>query len=338
MHDIIVIGSATRDAFFEGVDFALVKNSGLFKTGSGICLNLGSKIEIPKITFTTGGAGTNAAVTFSRQGFKTAAIVRVGNDVSGEEIRRGLLNEKTDCSMVQADKFLNTAYSVIFLDKSGERTILSFKGCGKFLSEKEIPWRKLNSRWIYVDSLQGNEKLLRKIIDCGRKNEIKLAANPGLGEIKIFKKNPELLSAFDVFVLNQEEASFLTGIGYQKEKEIFQKLNKLVQGIVCMTKGHKGSVVSAGKNLWRAGVYKERAVIDRTGAGDAFASGFVAGLLKSRRVNGLAGFSEKDIEKAIKFGGANSTSVVEYIGAKTGILTPAKFKARKWGEIKIIRM
>ena len=73
MYDVITIGTATRDGFFEGINFTNIKDE-RFRVGEGICLPLGSKIEAPKVTFTTGGVGTNAATTFSRQGLKTAVI------------------------------------------------------------------------------------------------------------------------------------------------------------------------------------------------------------------------------------------------------------------------
>jgi sugar/nucleoside kinase (ribokinase family) len=74
--------------------------------------------------------------------------------------------------------------------------------------------------------------------------------------------------------------------------------------------------VSDGKKRYSAGV-PEAPVIDRTGAGDAFGSGFVSGFIQS---NG-------DIEYAIQLGTANATSVVEDFGAKTGIL-----KKGDWGK------
>ena len=55
--------------------------------------------------------------------------------------------------------------------------------------------------------------------------------------MEIFKAKPELLDNYNVLIINQEEASFLTGIPYQQEREIFEKLDNWVKGIVVMTKG-----------------------------------------------------------------------------------------------------
>ncbi|MFA5084140.1 MAG: carbohydrate kinase family protein, partial [Candidatus Paceibacterota bacterium] len=274
MFDVITIGTATRDAFFEGINFTKIKDS-RFRVGEGICLPFGSKVEVPKITFTTGGVGTNTAATFSRQELKTAIICRVGQDVSGEEIIRALKKDKINTDFIQKDKTVPTAYSVIFLDENGERTILSYKGAGEGMDEKEIPWKKLKTKWFFIGSLGGNEKLFRNIFSFAKKNNIRVAGNPGGRELKILKAQPELLSNYDVFITNQEEASYLTDISYQREKEVFKKLDRWVSGIVVMTRGPKGLIVSNGETLWQTGIYKEKKIVDRTGAGDAFGSGFV---------------------------------------------------------------
>ncbi|MDP3052381.1 MAG: carbohydrate kinase family protein [bacterium] len=326
MFDVITIGTATRDAFFEGVNFLKIKDS-RFRVGEGISLPFGSKIEVPKITFTTGGVGTNTAATFVRQELKTAIICRVGSDISGEEIIRALKKEKINTEFIQKDKTTSTAYSVIFLTESGERTILSYKGAGEDLTEKEIPWKKLKTKWFYIGSLGGNEKLLRNLFSFAQKNKIKIAGNPGGRELKILKAHPELLNNYDVFIINQEEASYLTGASYQREKEVFKKLDHWVNGIVVMTRGPKGLIVSDGKTLWQAGIFKEKKIVDRTGAGDAFGSGFVSGLIQ-----------RQDVEYAIYLGSANATAEVEVIGAKRGIINRKDFlRSPRWGKLEIKR-
>ena len=333
MLDVITIGTATRDGFFEGINFLKTKDS-RFRVGEGICLPFGSKVEVPKVFFTTGGVGTNTAATFSRQELKTAVICRVGQDVSGEEIIRGLSRDKINTSFIQKDKNIPTAYSVIFLTDSGERTILSYKGAGEKLSEKEIPWRKLRTKWFFIGSLGGNEKLLKDLFFFAKKNKIKVAGNPGSRELEILKRQPELLNNYDVFVVNQEEASYLTGISYQKEKKVFEKLDHWVNGIVVMTRGPKGLIVSNGEIIWQAGIFKERRIVDRTGAGDSLGSGFVAGLIQKAPKSSF--ITSEAIEYAIRLGSANATSNVEYVGAKEGLLNKNDFlKSSRWEKLEI---
>ncbi len=337
MKDILVIGSATRDLFFEGVPFVEVKSK-KFKVGKGIALPYAGKVKVPKITFTIGGGGANVAVTFARQGFNAICISSIGQDNGGKEIIEKLKKEKVDTKYFQTDKNNPTAYSTIFLDKSGERTILSHKGAGDEISEKLIPWNnKIGARWIYLSSLAGNKNLLIRAVNFASKNKMFLATNPGMGELKNFRLMPRLLKHFDIFVLNQEEASYLADVPYKEEKKLFKRLDDLIEGLVVMTKGPKGLTISDGKQMWQVGTYKEKRVADRTGAGDSFASGFVSAFVdkKIKKVGNRSIFEEKDIEAAIKAGSANATSVVEYVGAQTGILRKSDLKDKRWKDLKI---
>ena len=304
--DIITIGSATRDGFFEGIDFLPVEGE-CFIANKGICLPLGVKIRVPQVHFLTGGSATNTAVSFIRQGLKTAIICRVGDDVSGKTIIEEQKKENIDTQFIQKDYLIPTAYSVIFLTSSGERTILSYKGCAEKLNSWEIPWQKIKTRWFCIGSLGKEKNILREIIQFAILNKIKLAINPGWQELEWLKKNPKWIDKFEIFICNQEEAAYFTDISYNKERQVFKKLDNLVKGIVVMTKGQKGSTISDGKHLWTGGG-RARAS-DTTGAGDAFGSGFVSGFI-----------NKGDIQWAIQLGHANAVSCISQWGAKNGLL------------------
>jgi sugar/nucleoside kinase (ribokinase family) len=328
MFDVITIGSATRDGFLEGVDFLPVEGK-CFIANKGICLPLGAKIKVPKVHFLTGGSATNTAVTFARQGLKTAVVCRVGNDISGKTIIREQKKEDIDIQFIQKDYIVPTAYSVIFLTASGERTILSYKGCTENLTIQEIPWKKIKTQWLCIGSLGKKKNILKKIIEFAVSKNIKLAINPGWQELNWFKKHPKWLDKFKIFICNQEEAAYFTDIPYIKEKKIFKKLDNLVNGIVVMTKGKNGVSVSNGKILWKTGVFKRKKTVDTTGAGDAFASAFIARFIKKKKID------EKLIKEAIRAGSANATSVIEYIGTKPGILYKKDFKESRFQHLKI---
>ena len=330
MFDIITIGSATRDGFFEGIDFLSVEGK-CFATNRGICLPLGAKIKVPKVHFLTGGSATNTAVSFARQGLKTAVICRVGNDISGKTIIEEQKEESIDTQFIQKDYLIPTAYSVIFLTSSGERTILSYKGCAEKLTVWEIPWKKIKTRWLCIGSLGKEKNILKEIIQFAVSKNIKLAINPGWQELNWLKKHPKWLGKFEIFICNQEEAAYFTDIPYTKEKKIFNKLDDLVNGIVVMTKGKNGVSVSNGKTLWKAGVFKKK-IIDATGAGDAFASGFISTFIRQEKIN------EEIIKEAIRIGNANACSVVEHIGTKPGILYKKDFKKSRFQHLKIERI
>lgn len=327
MVDVITIGSATRDAFFEGIQFDYHHKDQHLPTGKGVCLPLGSKLQVDKVTFTSGGAGTNAAVTFARQGLASAALARLGSDINGKEIARELEHEGIATSLLQYDSVLPTSYSVILMEKNAERTILAFSGAGGSINAKEVPWETMEAQWVYLDSLGGNEDILKNAVKLKQQKKIKLAWNPGTKDLALgLKTLKPYLASLDVCLANQEEIAALLGIPYKKEEEIFKAFDALVPGIAIMTKGPQGVIVSDGKERYQAGIFPEKALVDRTGAGDAFGSGFVVGLLRG------------GIEEGLRLGSANSTSVLEHIGAKEGILRKDDLQDKRWSNLAVKRL
>jgi ribokinase len=327
MFDIVTFGSATRDLFLKSKDFKTLKSKE-FITGQGLCFNLGSKIYLDDLFFATGGGGTNTAVTFAGQGLKTAYVGRAGDDPGGKAILDELDKFRIR-GFVSVDRKIKTAYSIILSVSKKERTILVYNGACHYLTTGEIPFKELKSKWFYIAGLSGESKeTLLPIISFAKKNKIKVALNPGAAQLSLGLSGlKDILTTVDVLILNQEEGARLAGLAFEKEKEIFRKLDKYVKGIVVMTKGPKGVVVSDGKYIYSAGTFEERRYIDRTGAGDAFGSGFVSGLVRFGKV-----------EEAIRLGSANGTAVVEELGAKNGLLTKNRYeKEVRWKKFKIIK-
>lgn len=288
MFDIIVVGSATRDVLIE--------------SNAGASFPLGSKVEITTMAVTTGGGGTNYAVTFARQGFKTACIGIVGNDANGRDVLDELVREGIDTSMFQKHDDDLTAYSVILVYPDAERTILSYKGEGQHFSKAQIDFAKLQTKWLFLDSLGGHYDLFEALVNHAVKNNIKIACNPGGKELAHgLEKLKPLLAQMDIFLVNKEEARSLVG------NDEFRMTN-YVKGIVSISDGPNGVTVFDKDVTYTAGI-PDSPVVERTGAGDAFGSGFVSEYMRS------AG-----ITKAIQLGIANASSVVTQFGAKAGIL------------------
>ncbi|MBU3934494.1 carbohydrate kinase family protein [Patescibacteria group bacterium] len=311
MYDIITFGSATIDIFIKTKKFKVFKDEKSFTTGKGVCFDLGSKIDINDILFSSGGGGTNTAATFARQGFKTAYCGSVGKDLAGQEIIEELKDLNIDTQLVVSSKEKPTNHSIVISGIENDRTILVYRGASEELKKNNIPWSKLQTKWFYISPLSGELcSVFGDLIDFAANNKIRVALNPGNCQLslpsKLLRKS---LNKVDVLILNQEEASLLTGISYVKEKEIFKKLDEICPGIVIMTKGEKGVVLSNGEYLYMVSPFKTK-VIDRTGAGDSFGAGFVSGFLQSKG----------DIIAAVQLGVANATSCLKKLGAKQGLL------------------
>jgi sugar/nucleoside kinase (ribokinase family) len=308
--DIVTFGSAAWDAFVGlGRTETVVSEKFINK---GICFNLGSKIDVDNLSFASGGAGTNTATTFVNQGFETAYVGVVGDDIYGAEIVRELKQRGVSVKFVRKTNIRPTNYSIVFRSEQ-DRTIFAYRGASELFETKDIP--KVNADWFYVATLSGKSaECTKNIVDYAVKNNIKVALNPGSSQL-ILPELPEILKKIDVLILNQEEASILTKISFTNESGIFKKIDDMCPGITIMTKGADGVVVSDGSMLYKAGSPDVK-VIERTGAGDAFGSGFVSGLM----------LSKGDVESAIQLGLANSVSCIQKIGAKNGLIKKnAKF-------------
>ncbi len=320
-YDIITFGSATQDIYLKSKKFSPLANKA-FNMGQSICLPAATKIKVDDLIFSTGGGGTNAAATFVRQGLKTAYCGLVGNDYFGKLAIEELKRLKIDTSLIQKTNKKPTNASVILSHPDGEKTILVYRGAADLLSKKDIPWQKIkNTRWFYLAPFaEQMANMTEGLVDFAKKNKIKIAINPGYNQLTLPKPTlNRILAKVDILILNKEEASLLAKIPYQKEKAIFQKLDKLVPGICIMTKGAEGAVVSDGKYLYQADALKIK-LIDSTGAGDSFGSGFLSGYIKTN-----------NIILAIQLGIANSAFNLKKLGAKEGLLK----KGQPFPRIKI---
>ncbi|MFH1780434.1 MAG: carbohydrate kinase family protein [Candidatus Nealsonbacteria bacterium] len=321
MFDLITFGSASQDIYLMSEKFLPVSDKNL-SGGKSICLPLGSKIEADGIFLTSGGGGTNTAATFANQGFKVAYCGMIGDDNFGKLILDELKKYGINASLVKKTKKMPTNIAVLLMQPGNDRTILVYRGASDLLTRQDIPWNKIKkTKWMYLAPFSGKlTELTEELIVFAQKNKIKVAFNPGYNQLTL----PEpvlqsILKKVDVLILNQEEASLLTKIPYQKETEIFKKIDQLTPGIAMMTKGKDGAVVSDGKHLYCAESLDMK-LIDGTGAGDAFGSGFVSGLIQNN-----------DIVYAIQMAMANSSFVITKFGAKKGLLR----KNQSWPKIKV---
>ncbi len=339
MFDVITVGTATRDAFVKSKEF-YVEREGHVTGGKELAMPFGAKIEIEKIVFTTGGGATNTAVTFARQGFKTAAIAVVGDDVSGQAVIEGLKKERVSTSLVRKNKDVATAYSILLHPKEGgERTVLVYRGASETLSHNDIRRSRPRTKWFYVSSLAGNLRLLENIIFYAKKTKSFIAYNPGGKELAQKRRLLPLLMHTDLLIANREEASLITGIPYANTGEIFKKWDRISPGINVLTDARRGVLVSDGTRLYQAGIYKEKKIVDRTGAGDAFGSGFTASLIDGLRATPHISLDKLPIQaivRAIRLGSANATAKVEGVGAKYGLLTKSEFLHQaRWRALSI---
>ncbi|MBU1015248.1 carbohydrate kinase family protein [Patescibacteria group bacterium] len=325
MFDIITIGSATRDAFLKSEAFHVLQST-RSRTGKMLGVPLGSKLDLEQLEFSIGGGAVNTAVTFANQGLRVAPVAVIGEDLEGEAVGKFLKEQGVATPFLFRDKEGRTSLSLILSVGEKDRTILSFEGVKWHFTKFPFPFKELGkAKWLYVNHVGGRAAaLLPKALAFAEERGVQVAWNPGRTQLNGGKRIRPLLKYADVFLVNQEEASEITGVPYQRRNEIFAVLDKWVKGIVVMTRGAAGVEVSDGKTRWSSGVLPLGKVTDRTGAGDAFGSGFVSSLV----------LHPGDIETALQTASANATGVLREWGTTKGLLEKGESPFR-WGKLKV---
>lgn len=309
MVKIAAFGAASQDVFIsgEGIKAQLDPRTNEYMEEFTEDFKLGAKITVDTAIFSTGGGATNAAVTFARQGHESAFVGKLGDDMAGHGVVAELDKENVDTSGVIYHPTEGTQYSTVLLADTGERTILVYRGAANSHTAKDYEQYDFSCiDWIYISSFGGAFEALDMVITRAKQAGTKIMFNPGDAELKSIDKLRPLLEDVDVLSVNKEEMKKIVE-GESGEELVRHGVHYCP--VVIVSDGPNGVFAGDGKTIVRAGMYEDVPVLDRTGAGDAFGSGFLS--------QWAAGKSLKD---SIIFASANSTSVVTKIGAKEGIL------------------
>ncbi|OGH62169.1 MAG: hypothetical protein A2848_01005 [Candidatus Magasanikbacteria bacterium RIFCSPHIGHO2_01_FULL_50_8] len=301
--DLLTVGDATIDTFLFIHDAQV--NCSLQKDACQLCMNYADKLPVEKISRTVAGNAANNAIGSTRLGLNTAFVTTLGNDGSGEWILKKLTEEKVDTTFVRLDKKLETNSSVV-LSFKGERTILVYHAPRKY----QLPTRLPSAKFVYYTSVgEHHHRLNAELIAYVKKTGARLAFNPGTYQLRSgMNALKPVFAVTDCLFLNKEEAVRIVGTK-ENMRAYLTSFRAFGPKTVVITDGPTGSfVLSAGK-FYQMGIPKTP-VVERTGAGDAFASGFIAALARGKKV-----------PEAMCWGTMNSSSVIMYIGPQQGLLT-----------------
>lgn len=314
-YQFITIGYISLDRFLimgkNEVKVVCTKN----KESCLMCLNFGDKIPVQDYHEVLGGNSGNAAVTGARLGLKTASWAVMGDDPTGHMAKKMFEDEGVSTEYFKISPEVNSSVHTI-LSYKGERTILSYGQEASY----DFPQMQ-SSDWVYLTSLlPGGEVLFDKITQYVNKNKAKLVFQPGHVQLRIPpSKARDLLLATHIIIMNKEEAEEYTGIKGGKDKissikDLAKKLHSYGPKIVVITDGPQGAYVSDGKILYSQGI-EDVPAIERTGAGDAYASAFCVALIHNL-----------DINEAMAWGLLNAQGVIGKVGPQAGILRETQMR------------
>lgn len=305
---VLAAGDIFTDAFIKlNEDVARVDED---EDGSKrISLPLGTKPPYDEVEIVRAvGPAPNAAVAFARLGLQAGLDSFIGDDETGKEAIQYLGEQGVATDTMLIEKGIKTSYYFV-LRYGAERTILVKNEQFNYQWEpptKTPDWMYLalmsDASWQYHEDLAGYLE---------ENPDIKLAFQPGTFHFTWGKeKLARIYKRSHIVVMNREEAVDVTGQSYDSLPDLAKGLHDLGPETVVITDGPKGSYASYDNKLVTIPNYPDPAPpVDRTGAGDAFASTIVAALAQG-----------ESIETALTWAPINSMSVVQKLGAQAGLL------------------
>jgi ribokinase len=306
--DFIAVGDITTDAFIKLKEAEV--NCDINQENCTLSMRFGDKIPYESVTVVPAvGNSPNAAVAAARLGLKSAVITNVGDDQEGKEAIGTLEKNGVDTRFVKINTDKKTNYHYV-LWYGAERTILiKHEEFDYALPPLPAP------KWIYLSSLGENSLDFHHDLAAWLKDhpETKLAFQPGTFQISLgAEKLPDIFSLTEIFFCNLEEAGRILKAPAEKEVSILlASLRALGPKIVVLTDGPHGAFAYDGTTTWQMPIYPDpKPPVDRTGAGDAFASTFTAMIALG-----------SSIPEALRRAPINSMSVVQHVGAQKGLLT-----------------
>jgi ribokinase len=309
--DVLCIGDVVTDAFIKLLDDRAMTYEN--EQGKWLAMPFGMKVPFDHAEVIEAvGNAANAAVSLSKLGLKSGLISNVGDDQFGRDIINALHKKKVDNRFVHINPGKISNYHYVLWYKE-ERTILIKH------EEYDYHWPRFRStdipKWVYFSSISKNalDSYHDKVSDWLQDNpDVKLAFQPGTFQLEAgVDRLSRLYQRTEVLVLNREEAVQVTGGNYDDVHGLIDKLHGIGPKVVCLTDGPAGAYASDGHNRFKMPPYPDPAPpFERTGAGDAFASTFVASLIKGNTVEG-----------ALQMAPINSMNVVQHTGAQEGLLT-----------------
>lgn len=305
MYDVITIGGATLDIFLdihEASQHCCIIDD---RTGQWFCMRRGEKIPVDQLSYDVGGNAANVAVGLSRLGVKTATYIHYGSDEISQKIVNVLKREGVGTEYLVQDKDATSAIGIA-INFQGERSLLVHH----IVRNHALP-QISTPKWLYLTSLGERwEDVYRQAVDFVKTNNVGLAFSPG---------SHQLDSGVDLFIeqtktartlfVNKEEAKKIAKSDSDDMKTILAQLQSIGPKIVSMTDGSNGSFsIDESGATYQLSAFPVTP-LERTGAGDSYAAGFLAAI-----VHGLP------VAEAMSWGAVNAASVISTIGAEKGLL------------------
>lgn len=318
---VLCLGNALIDAFLSLHDANM--HCYYNEQEKELCVKAGEKILLDRCDFLVGGNAANVAVGLSRLGLRPSLVAELGDDEFAAKIVNTLTKEHVDLSYSLRTPNAASSFA-IGINFKGDRTLF----VEHVTRHHEFAYSHFSGQWVYLTSL-GNEwkTPYAELLDFVAARGLKLAYNPGSHQMEAgYEGNRLILKHCHILFVNKEEAIRLADGKWQmangsEESEdvngLLQTLQAMGPKIVVITDGKNGSYVIDEKgNEHKLSAYPGEP-IERTGAGDSYAAGFLA-----------AHIYGKSIEEAMAWGAINAASVIQKVGSQAGLLSKEDIESK----------
>lgn len=314
--DLITIGDSTIDTFIKIHDASL--ECDINRRECKICVPYGAKIPVDSIFEAVAGNAANVAVASSKLGLKSAIYTNLGDDDHGRRIKEALEKEKvaTDYIKINPGKKSNLSTVLTF---QGERTIFVYHQDWFYHLPDLAP-----CSWLYLTSMAEtftNSNIMDEVCHYVERQKSKLVFSPGTYQLKAdIRRYPKILEKCAVLIVNKEESKKILEVDPLENVDVGDLLNKLLflgPEIAVITDGEEGSYASDGQKNLKVGIFPTK-IIEKTGAGDAYAAGFVAALALG-----------ESLGEAMVWGTINASHVIQEIGPQNGLMTRDDLKKHR---------
>lgn len=306
---IIGLGNALMDVVLNVSDENIIDKLSLARAGMTM-IDAVTHHQIIEFTqgweykYAAGGSAANTINGLARLGVKTSFIGKVGNDLTGEQFAMELDKVGT-VPHLEVSQTEASGKCVSFVHQDGERTMATYLGAAIMMNPFSVRSEYLvGHKILYVEGyLLYNRDLVESAMIKAKEAGLKVAVD--FASYNVVEDNQEFLDYLvdkyvDIIFANEEEAVAFTGKNAHEALEILAKRSE----IVVVKIGAKGSLVAVGDQRFSTGVIDTK-VVDKTGAGDLYAAGFLWGY-----INGY------DFQVCADAGAVLSSYVIEVMGAK----------------------
>lgn len=305
MNTALCVGNVMLDIFLRVDAYRTDEHTG------DVCLRPGDKVLAQDAVMDIGGCAANVAVGLTRLGIKSSVIAETGDDVLSTHIVSTLSQKDVDTRHILRTKGASATFAV-GLNFGEDRTIFPHH----IIRQHAMSFPADRFDWMYITSVGEHwQDMYHRAYLYAREHAIPVACNPGSPQLKAGADTlKEILSIAQILFVNKEELAHLSGVSDMRDG--ISRMHERGVAHVVVTDGKNGAWMSNAETVVHQDIVPG-VLVEKTGAGDAFASGYLSALMHG-----------EDHVRALTWGAHNSASVIGHRGAQQGLLTLQEMKER----------